>query len=1339
MQTNKQISKRIITILLAFVMIFSNFTGVVEVFAAVDVKAPTINPVFYDATTITGGNLAKARVNKKLVIATVHVILKGEDATVKATLSDNPTKGTTWSVNLPDGVKVAKGDTVTVYQQIGEDKSPEVTENAKQSKAATVTLTMPTGEIWIEQTSSNQVNDDEQAEAIEMLKKANLDIANDFDLTKTKFSIDSTDHAYYEVTYTDGSTAGKIEATGLKIQQVKETSATPTIEKVQVMDKQIIVTLNKEVVDGTKFYFVDSLTQDNVNFCKNGNCKVVKTTPEEMSQSISINGKKVIFPVKNDNVLDLDKEFGVIIKEPHKFRSCARSKPVVTIPDKIAVKDPKKLKPEEKEQIAQAIRKANTTSEGISKLPNGTGDWEGVPAVIQIDDSGNVKIFSGNDVAGNWDPNNNFKFVPETNEDGSVKLNTGSESKTTFDKPEELLSNLPPDAPKIENKDENVVITPNFEVDTDAKKVIIEFKGENGYSKTIVAEKTDTGWTINDSNAKVDENGVVTIPTKNIKDGTTITASVEDNGGLVPEEPALDSGKEELLIKNKYKVVYKAGKGSGNMVEKEIEAGEEYTILDNAFTPPAEKEFDYWQVGSDKKQPGDKLIINNDTEITAIYKYIINPTANEIETVVGHPVSYEMYKNTIKGFPSELTVEHIEVKEAPDISKVGSTQAKIEVRFSDGQFRTIPVTVNVKADQKDKEIEKLNKDIEGLNNQVTDLNKQVTNLNNTITEKDKEITKLNEKVTACETQCKTDKATCEAEKTELNNQINKLTEEKIKLENDIATKNQEIAKIKEDAKKVSDELAKEKKTNEELNNKVTELNNKITETEKNLKDANNKVSDLGKQLKEANDKVTNLEAEKKTLTEKVVELDKQVTDKQKEIDKLNNDVTNLNNQIETLNQEKEAEKKAHEQEKKDLEKQLQDAKDIIATKEQEIATIKEEVEKVKKELEDEKTENANLNKQVTDLSDKVDKANQDLKETKDKVTNLENQVKAEQEKNKALEEEKEKITKEKEQVEKEKQTLVNEKEKLEKEKEDLGNQVKEITKDKEDLDKKVKEITEEKEKLVTEVEKIKEETGKNQEGQTEKIKELEKKIEEKDKVITEINNKIKEAENIKKQAEEKIKKLNEKINTLETKPQYNDRYYPSYIYVDRTTTTTTRLEKENKDLEEKIKYLKQQGKNCDKENYVTVFQINSILYKTYVGDELLTQGEMTDFKGFIKPFIVNDRTMIPLRYVALALGLEVEWNNDTRTAIFTNTQDRHNALKQGKITINADTLEMKDQNGKVIAVDSKPILREGRFYVSLTNLTKAFGGTNGTTTDGVKNTIEWDNKDKKVLVYKYVK
>ena len=37
----------------------------------------------------------------------------------------------------------------------------------------------------------------------------------------------------------------------------------------------------------------------------------------------------------------------------------------------------------------------------------------------------------------------------------------------------------------------------------------------------------------------------------------------------------------------------------------------------------------------------------------------------------------------------------------------------------------------------------------------------------------------------------------------------------------------------------------------------------------------------------------------------------------------------------------------------------------------------------------------------------------------------------------------------------------------------------------------------------------------------------------------------------------------------------------------------------------------------------------------------------------VKPIIVNDRTMLPLRFVAESLGCEVGWDNDTRTITIT--------------------------------------------------------------------------------------
>ena len=324
---------------LALMMVLSSFGGLIEVKA--ESFAPTIDKVIYGATKISGGNVYVGEISGKTVRGTIHVTLKNSNK-IKAELSVTPRSGSRWSVRLPKNVKVEFGDIVTVYQEFNGSNSETITVNAEPSMALDYKndLRMPSGKIWIEQTSSNQVNDEEQAEAAQMLKDANTKITQY--IRSVKFSIDGKDHAYYKVIYTDGSVSEEIEATNLAIQQVTETSAAPKIEKVQVTDKQIIVTLEKEVSVGTKFYFIERFTDnEDKTFCQNGNCNIVKSTIKEMSELISIDGKKITFPVNNEDTLEINKEFGVIVKEPHKFRSCAKSKPVITSPAKIAVKNPK--------------------------------------------------------------------------------------------------------------------------------------------------------------------------------------------------------------------------------------------------------------------------------------------------------------------------------------------------------------------------------------------------------------------------------------------------------------------------------------------------------------------------------------------------------------------------------------------------------------------------------------------------------------------------------------------------------------------------------------------------------------------------------------------------------------------------------------------------------------------------------------------------------------------------------------------------------------------------------------------------------------------------------------
>ena len=105
----------------------------------------------------------------------------------------------------------------------------------------------------------------------------------------------------------------------------------------------------------------------------------------------------------------------------------------------------------------------------------------------------------------------------------------------------------------------------------------------------------------------------------------------------------------------------------------------------------------------------------------------------------------------------------------------------------------------------------------------------------------------------------------------------------------------------------------------------------------------------------------------------------------------------------------------------------------------------------------------------------------------------------------------------------------------------------------------------------------------------------------------------------------------------------------------------------------------------------------------------------------VKPVIRNRRTMIPLRFVAEAIGVDVKWDNKTRTAIFTN-----NGLT-AKIQIDGDEIVLS--NGKTIKMDSKPLNINGRILVSVVNVANVFGLTNGNTQDGVDHDIEWNSEN----------
>ncbi len=534
MKENKKrgIFKPLGAFLLALVMVLTHVVGVVEVQAKGAIEAPEINAVFYGAKTISGKKLHRDRVGNKTVRATVYVKLTDKSGVVKADVSVTPKSGTTWSVDLPANVKVAEGDTVTVYQQLGEDKSPEVTKDAEPSKAFTVTLTMPSGEIWIEQYVANIVNKDEAAEAEALLKKANPDIANDIKSVEFKITgIDPNKVASYVVTYTDDSKTEEIQAPNLTVKQVTEYSRNAKLSDITIVDNVVKGKLAGEgPFDGIKVQLVLNVNKNKLGqYCNENKCTVDKDSSKPIDVTLQDDGT-FSYTLQAGESLKLDQIVGVSVKEPHKFVSCSTTTVKPVIPEKTEVKDPRKLTADDKKAIDAAIRKAFTVN-GESKLPNGTGDWDGVPAVIQIDDSGNVKIFSGNDVAGDWD--DNYEFVPEKNEDGSVKLNDGAQPKITIPA-KDLVKNLAPEKPTVALSEDkkNITITPN-EKDTDASSISVSYTGKDGSTKTTTATKDENGtWSISEGEGSVDANGVVTLPKNEVKGETVVSATVTDKGGI---------------------------------------------------------------------------------------------------------------------------------------------------------------------------------------------------------------------------------------------------------------------------------------------------------------------------------------------------------------------------------------------------------------------------------------------------------------------------------------------------------------------------------------------------------------------------------------------------------------------------------------------------------------------------------------------------------------------------------------------------------------------------------------------------------------------------------------
>ncbi len=109
----------------------------------------------------------------------------------------------------------------------------------------------------------------------------------------------------------------------------------------------------------------------------------------------------------------------------------------------------------------------------------------------------------------------------------------------------------------------------------------------------------------------------------------------------------------------------------------------------------------------------------------------------------------------------------------------------------------------------------------------------------------------------------------------------------------------------------------------------------------------------------------------------------------------------------------------------------------------------------------------------------------------------------------------------------------------------------------------------------------------------------------------------------------------------------------------------------------------------------------------------------------VVPYIEDDRTMVPLRFISEAFGAQVTWDAETRAVGI--------ELDATKITMQIDNQSYTINGGKV-DMDVAPVIREDRTFVPLRFVSEALSKSvywNGTTRVVVIAPIDkpWDDKD----------
>lgn len=129
----------------------------------------------------------------------------------------------------------------------------------------------------------------------------------------------------------------------------------------------------------------------------------------------------------------------------------------------------------------------------------------------------------------------------------------------------------------------------------------------NGGTVMAIGGAVTAGWSVGIFAYDAESgSGTVTI------NGGTVTSAANSRASETMPFYSRVTGADIKTIK------FNSNNGSGNMAAKI--SGETYILPENVFTPPADKQFKCWNVGSENKEVGDEITVSENITVTAVWK-----------------------------------------------------------------------------------------------------------------------------------------------------------------------------------------------------------------------------------------------------------------------------------------------------------------------------------------------------------------------------------------------------------------------------------------------------------------------------------------------------------------------------------------------------------------------------------------------------------------------------------------------------------------------------------------------------------------------------------------------